>query len=101
MRKALVVGINDYPKAPLCGCINDADKFSSIIERNGDGSPNFDIRLKNDVKTKSELKGLISELFSGDSDTALFYFSGHGYLDDVGGYIVTPDYQPHDYGVSM
>ena len=78
MRKALVVGINDYPKAPLCGCINDADKFSSIIERNGDGSPNFDIRLKNDVKTKSELKGLISELFSGDSDTALFYFSGHG-----------------------
>lgn len=101
MRKALVVGINDYQGAPLQGCINDANMFSSIIERNGDGSPNFDIRLENDVQTKSELKGLIAELFSGNSDTALFYFSGHGYLDDVGGYIVTPDYKPHDYGVSM
>ncbi|HHX61979.1 MAG TPA: caspase family protein [Epulopiscium sp.] len=101
MRKALVVGINDYKSAPLCGCINDADKFSNIIERNGDGSPNFDVRLAENVGTKSELKGLIFELFSGDSDIALFYFSGHGYLDEVGGYIVTPDYQPHDFGVSM
>ena len=101
MRKALVVGINKYPKVPLSGCINDADKFSDIIERNEDGSPNFDIRLEKDVETKAKLKGLVSDLFSGDSDTAIFYFSGHGYLDNIGGYIVTPDYQPHDYGVSM
>ncbi|GAB2497375.1 caspase family protein [Alkalibacterium psychrotolerans] len=101
MRKALVVGINDYPNAPLYGCINDANMFSRVIESNGDGAPNFDIRHRNDVKTKSELKGLITELFSGDSDTALFYFSGHGHLDEIGGYIVTPDYQPHDSGVSM
>lgn len=101
MRKALVVGINDYPKSPLCGCINDAVKFAGIIERNGDGSPNFDVRLVEDVQSKSDLKGLITDLFSGDSDTSLFYFSGHGYIDDIGGYVVTPDYQPHDFGVSM
>ena len=101
MRKALVVGINDYKNAPLFGCINDASMFSSIIETNGDGSPNFDIKLKVDTQTKSELKESIIELFSGNSDTALFYFSGHGHLDDVGGYIVTPDYMPSDYGVSM
>lgn len=101
MRKALIVGINNYPKAPLCGCVNDASAFSAIIETNGDGSPNFDVRLVTDVPTKSELKGLIIELFSGHCETALLYFSGHGLLDDIGGYIVTPDYKPNDEGVSM
>ncbi len=50
---------------------------------------------------KPSLKGHIRDLFSGDADTALFYFSGHGYLDDIGGYIVTPDFQANDEGVSM
>ncbi|MFA9422393.1 MAG: caspase domain-containing protein [Sedimentibacter sp.] len=101
MRKALVVGINNYPSSLLYGCINDASEFAKIIETNGDDSPNFDVRLIKDVQTKSELKGLILDLFSGDSDTALLYFSGHGYIDDIGGYIVTPDYKPNDFGVSM
>jgi uncharacterized caspase-like protein len=101
MRKALVVGINNYPSAKLRGCINDASALGKIIETNGDGSPNFDVRLETDVPTKSELKGLIIELFSGDCDTALLYFSGHGFINDMGGYIVTPDYKPNDEGVSM
>jgi hypothetical protein len=101
MRKALVVGINNYPTSPLHGCINDASAFGSIIERNGDGSPNFDVKLVTDVPTKSDLKGLIIELFSGGSDTELLYFAGHGMLNEFGGYIVTPDYSPNDEGVSM
>ena len=101
MRKALVVGINEYPSSPLYGCVNDASAFASIIENNGDGSPNFDVRLFTNVATKAELKELIIELFEGDSDTALFYFSGHGYIDDIGGYIVTPDFKTYDFGVSM
>ncbi len=101
MRKALVVGINNYPSCPLKGCINDASAFSSIIETNGDGSPNFDVRVVNDVSTKSELRGLIKELFSGYSDTSLFYFSGHGIFNDLGGYIVTPDFKKDDEGISM
>lgn len=101
MRKALIIGINNYPKAPLSGCINDASALCGIIEANGDGSPNFDVRLVTDVPTKSELKGLIIELFSGDCETALLYFSGHGLIEDIGGYIVTPDYKPNDEGVSM
>ncbi|MBY7008398.1 MULTISPECIES: caspase family protein [unclassified Clostridium] len=101
MRKALVVGINNYPSCPLRGCINDASAFASIIETNGDGSPNFDVKLFTDVLTKSELKSLIIDLFSGDSDTTLFYFSGHGFINDIGGYIVTPDAQINDEGVSM
>lgn len=101
MRKALVVGINDYPSSPLYGCINDATSFASLIENNGDGSPNFGVRIYRDVPTKSDLKEMIHELFQGESDTALFYFAGHGYIDDLGGYIVTPDMKPRDVGVSM
>src|ERR1700722_12091818 len=101
MRKALLIGINDYPKFPLTGCINDASAFSAIIETNGDGSPNFDVHLNINTPTKGELKGLIIELFNGDSETALLYFSGHGLLDETGGYIVTPDFKPKDEGGFM
>jgi len=101
MRKALVVGIDKYPNSPLRGCINDASSFAAIIETHGDGSPNFSVKLETDVATKSELKSLIIELFEGANDIALLYFSGHGILDSVGGYIVTPDFQKNDYGVSM
>lgn len=101
MKKALVIGINNYPTAPLNGCVNDASAFGSIVETNGDGSPNFDVRLEANVATRADLKGHIRDLFSGDCDTALLYFSGHGFLNDLGGYIVTPDFQTNDEGVSM
>jgi len=101
MKKALVIGINSYPTKPLHGCINDASVFASTIETNGDGSPNFSVRLETDVPTKSQLKTLIKELFDGNNDISLLYFSGHGFLNEIGGYIVTPDYQPNDEGVSM
>ena len=101
MKKALIVGINNYPSSPLRGCINDASAVAAILETNGDGSPNFDVRLKTDVPTKSELKTMIVELFSGNSDTVLLYFSGHGFLNEIGGYLVTPDYARYDEGISM
>src|SRR5690606_19807171 len=40
-------------------------------------------------------------LFQGANDTALFYFSGHGLIKSTGGYIVTPDYEKYDEGISM
>lgn len=101
MKKALIVGINNYPLSPLRGCINDASGLTSIIETHGDGSPNFDVKLETDVKTKSELKTMIADLFSGNSDSVLLYFSGHGYLNELGGYLVTPDHQNYDEGISM
>jgi uncharacterized caspase-like protein len=101
MRKALIVGINNYPTAPLSGCKNDAESVANILERNGDNSANFSIKKEMDVATKGKLKGLIRDCFSGDADVALFYFSGHGFIDAIGGYIVTPDYSQDDMGVSM
>lgn len=101
MKKALVVGIDAYPTSPLRGCVNDASAFANTIEKNGDGSPNFSVRLETDVANKSQLTTMIKELFEGDSDLALFYFSGHGSFDELGGFIVTPDHQENDVGVSM
>lgn len=101
MRKALVVGINDYPEHPLRGCINDARSVSYMLQKHENGKKNFDVKLKENVKTKGELLGYINSLFNGNPEVALLYFSGHGYIDELGGYIVTPDYSKHDMGVSM
>jgi len=101
MKRALLVGINDYPSEPLRGCINDALGLGNILETHGDGSPNFAVKVATDVKTKSELKTMIAELFFGTCDTVLLYFSGHGFLNEIGGYIVTPDYKKYDEGISM
>ena len=46
------------------------------------------------------MRTAIKELFSGDSEISLLYFSGHG-SDDGSGYLVTTDYENDDYGVSM
>lgn len=101
MRKALVVGIDDYPNAPLTGCINDATAVAQFLRKNGDGSPNFDVLQKDNIQTKAELKSMIKELFDSSVEIALFYFSGHGCKNDVDGYIVTPDYSKDDEGVPM
>jgi len=101
MRKALVVGINSYPQCPLTGCINDANAVAQILERDGDDTVNFAVKKVLDVNSKGILRGHIEDCFAGDADVALFYFSGHGYIDAVGGNIVTPDYCDHDMGVSM
>lgn len=101
MRKALVVGINNYPSAPLRGCVNDAAAFGAIIETHGDGDPNFAVILRTNIAKKGELLGLIEKLFSGDSDVALFYFSGHGFENSLGTYLVTPDASKNDVGISM
>lgn len=101
MRKALIVGIDNYTQCPLHGCCNDAEHMAQELSCNGDGSPNFSVKLQKNVSTKAHLRKLIEECFSGDADVALFYYSGHGHIDNVGGYLVTPDFGAHDYGVSL
>lgn len=104
MRKALVVGINDYPNAPLRGCVNDASAISNVFGAHGDGAPNFGIKLitsPSEAITRSRLRAEIEALFSGDPDIALLYFSGHGLITSLGGFIVTTDFKKYDEGVSM
>ena len=41
MRRALIVGIDEYMDAPLRGCVADARSIADVLARNDDGSPNF------------------------------------------------------------
>lgn len=100
MKKALIVGLNNYPNCPLSWCDDDAIAVKGLIESNGDGSPNFDVKSIIDSCSKSTLRSAIEELFEGDSDIALLYFSGHG-ADTDGGYLCTTDFSSGDYGVRM
>lgn len=100
-KKALIIGIDAYPRAPLSGCVNDAEEIAELLAENADGSPNFGVKLKCDVQTKAELLEDLHSLFNGgEADIALFYFSGHG-TDEMAGQIVTPDFNGYDMGISM
>ena len=107
MRKALIVGINYYGgKNDLNGCVNDAYNIKTVLERNADGTLNFDVNLMTAVDedttiTKSMLKDNIENLFDGDSEIALFYYSGHGYIESTGGYLVTSECQSGDEGLDL
>jgi len=109
MRKALVVGIDFYSSHSICnlsGCVNDAYKVNSCIERHGDGSPNFGVELRAASNESTQidrrhLKDLVNELFKDESEIALFYFSGHGYVEATGGYLLTSECQDGDHGLSM
>lgn len=104
MRKALIVGINNYPAASLNGCVNDAISIASLLAKNGDGSPNFHVKLITNPPEKTDivtLRRLIEELFDTDGDVALFYYSGHGLLKSTGGYIVTSDFKQYNEGIPL
>lgn len=100
MKKALIVGLNNYPGCKLEWCDNDAIAMKELIETNGDGSPNFDVLSIIDSCTKHNLRSAIEKLFADDADVALLYFSGHG-ADLDGGYLCTTDFSETDYGVRM
>jgi hypothetical protein len=106
MRKALIIGIDKYSSKPLSGCENDAASIANVLEKNGDGSPNFDIKLissDSDQVTSDVIQTALGELFSGDAETALFYFAGHGIIDPTTntGYIVSQDGKKGSWGISL
>lgn len=107
MRVALIVGIDYYEHGtPLYGCVNDAHSVKTVLDRNGDGSINFECKLltsssERDSIRRSSLKDNIAELFQKDADIALLYFSGHGHIEEVGGYLLASDSSRGDEGVSL
>jgi len=100
MRKALIIGINNYDNAKnLNGCENDANAVKKILESHADDRLNFTVINPNfDVGTKVGLLDEVKELFNGNTETdiALFYFSGHGGFDSSRkeGYIITTNCTP-------
>ncbi len=107
MRKALVVGMDYYENInPLFGCVNDAYAVKAVLDRHSDGTKNFDVNIEVATGPKTcierkELKNKVEELFRDKSDIALFYFSGHGYIESTGGYLITSECKDGDDGLPM
>ena len=106
VKKAVVIGIDHYPTAPLKGCVNDANAVADALAKNGDGSPNFE--LKRYTSDKAEVTNRIildalDALFKRDAGIALLYFSGHGIIDQQtnAGYIVSQNGERGAWGVSL
>ncbi len=115
MKKALIVGINHYTQSSinnLSAPIHDANKITRLLNThysiNGEEEKNFSCKTllssgtdQNQV-TRKKLQKEIEALFKDDTvDTALFYFSGHGYENCLGGYLITQDAEQYEEGVSF
>lgn len=115
MRQALVVGIDEYdnPRIQNLKCAKrDATEMRDVLSFNyskkGKGEPNFDCELMisstnpKEKVTRAKLKEKIQKLFeSEETDIALLYFSGHGTLKSLGGYLVTQDAAVYEEGISF
>ena len=104
MRRALIIGIDDYQQAPLTGCVNDANAISAVLSTHATGAPNFDTAVQTSPPSnlsRATLRDAIIKLFETDCDTALLYFSGHGFVRSGDGCIVTTDAQKYDEGILM
>lgn len=78
----------------------------AMLDRHADGSVNFGVRLRvgtgpGDILERTELKEAVRELFADDSEVALFYFAGHGYIEATGGYLCARDCKTGDDGVAL
>jgi metacaspase-1 len=78
MKRAVCVGINDYPGIfnDLKGCVNDAKDWSALLQGFG-----FDVNMILDsqatrTNVKAALQGLIDSTDAGD--VAVLTYSGHG-----------------------
>jgi hypothetical protein len=78
MKRALCIGINDYPGtgSDLSGCVNDATDWSEELRQRG-----FETELLLNREAKGDtVVRLLTELVgsAGSQDTVVITFSGHG-----------------------
>jgi hypothetical protein len=81
IRKALLVGINEYADAPLRGCVNDVQQMQAVLQRYyGFAAGEIKLLLDDAATGAGILVGL--EWLAGGGDDAdavrVFHYSGHG-----------------------
>jgi hypothetical protein len=108
-RRALIIGIGKFRDSTLdlAGPSADADAVEELLARNHDGTPNYDCRkLVNALDdgspiSRAVLRQELRSLFVAFDGEVLFYFSGHGTLEDTGAVLLTWDAETDDWGVPM
>ncbi len=102
MRILLSIGIDNYSGSlKLKGRAEEAQAFAELMQSNDDGQANFHVKVEKNVSTVAELNRIIRTFFKGEGNLAVLYFTGHGLNNQNGSYIVTPDYEEGNEGVSM
>ena len=84
-KRALCIGIDRYPTAPLGGCANDAREWRRIFQQLGFEEPKL---LIDGEATRNKILGELTELLrsSRAGDVVAFQFAGHGtQLRDLNG----------------
>ncbi len=79
-KRALIVGINAYPTAPLRGCVNDAMMVSELLTKHFGFKANEKRMLTDESATTSNILSRLNWLVDGakPGDILHFHFSGHG-----------------------
>ncbi len=88
-RLALLVGTSEYPEceklAPLHGSLLDVDAMQRVLVANGEFATEDVVVLKN--ASRQAIEDAIYNLFNASDrkkdDLVLFYFSGHGIVDEA------------------
>ena len=91
--RALLVGINQYPRQPLRGCINDVqDVRAVLIEKCGFAAADVRLLTEKDATTAGIRDALVEWLLKGavPGDRLLYHFSGHGSR------LLSPENEVHD-----
>lgn len=105
MRRALLVGIDDYDNfSRLHGCVNDVRSLKPLFERNEDDSPNFEVaHITSDTSrvTKAGLASSVASLLAPGADVAILYFAGHGQAEASDVTLCTSDGQAGDAGMAF
>lgn len=80
VNSCLLIGINDYPSAPLNGCVNDVINMKNFLIENGYFKENEICTLTNEQATKSVIKLAILNIIERSTKGSKVYihFSGHG-----------------------
>lgn len=115
MKKALVIGIDNYPGRRLQCCVQDATDVAAMLRNHGGesptelGAPNFDVTLMTSANgsdvTNWGIEQAISEFFASSTrvETAVLYFAGHGVINPKTdtGYIVGIDGRQGAHGMRL
>ena len=82
MKRALLIGINEYPGQPLNGCVNDVTDMAEYLTTVQGFAPD-DVRMITDARaTTDAIKERLAWLVEGANagDTLFLHYSGHGTL---------------------
>ena len=98
-RRALLVGIDEYPDATLSCCANDARGLADALESTEYG---FATSLLTDKEaTRRQIMRQLANVEDSPPRLFVLYFAGHGCVTSLGTYLVTIDGEPYNEGLGL